>query len=55
MMKCKELIEKLNRLDGELELVVRGMDCLGGISDVYLDYSHTDDSPFVAIDVDDTD
>lgn len=53
MMTVDELIEKLKNLDcGTLEIVVRGEDVVGGVADVYLDFDHTDDDPFVALDVD---
>lgn len=51
MLKTKEVIRKLKSCDEELEIVVRGMDCLGGISDIYIDHDHTDGSFFIAIDI----
>ena len=47
-----ELIEKLKSLDSdELEVVVRGENVVAGISDVYIDHDHSDDSPFIAVDL----
>jgi hypothetical protein len=47
-----ELIEKLKSLDfGELEVVIRGENTVAGISEVYIDHDHTDDSSFIAIDL----
>lgn len=52
-MNGSELIEKLRVLDGELPIIVRGMDVVADISNVYIDHDHTDDSPFIAIDLED--
>jgi len=47
-----ELIEKLKSLDfDELEVIVRGENVVAGISDVCIDHNHTDDSAFIAIDL----
>ena len=50
-MKAIELIEKLRDLDGELNVIVRGMDVIADIDDIYIDHDHTDDSPFISIDL----
>lgn len=50
-MKATELIEKLRELDGELDIIVRGLDVIGDIGDIYVDHDHTDDSPFISIDL----
>ena len=47
-----ELIEALNNLKcGDAPIVIRGESVVAGISDVYIDHDHTDDSEFVAIDL----
>jgi len=47
-----ELIERLNDiLCGDLPIVVRGEKVIADISDVYIDYDHGDEHPFISIDL----
>ena len=46
-----ELIEKLKIFTGELKVVVRGENVVADIRDVYIDHDHTDNSPFISIDL----
>jgi len=51
-MNKNELIKKVNNLQcGDLPVLVRGEDVIAEISDVYIDSSHSDDSEFISIDL----
>ena len=48
-----ELIKMLSNLDcGDIDVLVRGEFVVADISDVYVDIDHSNDSKFIAIDLD---
>ncbi len=49
-MTSFELIEKLRAL-GDLKLLIRGENVIADIGAVYRDHDHSDDSPFISIDL----
>lgn len=51
-MKARELIEKIQKIRCglNLDVIIRG-EITGDISNVDIDFDHSDDRPFIAIDV----
>ena len=52
-LTAKELVAKISMEveDEDMPVVVRGENVVSGISDVYIDFDHTDDSKFISIDL----
>lgn len=51
-MNAEDLIEKITSLKcGNIPVIVRSENVIADILDVYIDHDHTDDSPFLSIDL----
>ena len=55
-MKTSQLIDKLEyfrQMEGDVDVIIRGDFGISDLSDsgIYVDHSHADEEPFIAIDV----
>ncbi len=50
-MNVGEIKKKLSGVDDKLTVLVRGENVVAGIDGIYIDHDHSDDSPFLAIEL----